>query len=60
MVQHLINSSLEYKQLMTYKHLDFDADKPMQYKKLRIKVAGIYENKDQSFFGRVKAEALPF
>ena len=48
MVQHLINSSLEYKQLMTYKHLDFDADKPLQYKKLRIKMAGIYENKDQS------------
>ena len=48
MVQHLINSLLEYKQLMTYKHLDFDADKTMQYKKLRIKMAGIYENKDQS------------
>ena len=31
MVQHLINSLLEYKRLMTYKNLDFDADKPMQY-----------------------------
>lgn len=48
MVQHLINSLLEYKQLMTYKHLDFDADKPLQYKKLRIKMAGIDENKHQS------------
>ena len=44
---------------MTYKNLDFDADKPMQYKELRIKMASIYENQDQSLFGRVKAEALP-
>ena len=58
MVQHLINSFLEYKRLMTYKNLDFDADKPMQYKELRIKMASIYENQDESLFGRVKAEAL--
>ena len=30
MVQHLINSLLEYKRLMTYKDLDFNANKPCQ------------------------------
>ena len=55
MVQHLINSLLEFKRLTRYKNLDFDADKPMQYKELRIKMASIYENQDQSLFGRVKA-----
>ena len=46
---------------MTYgiQNLDFDADKPMQYKELQIKMANIYENQDQSLFGKVKAEALP-
>ena len=29
-----INSLLENKRLTTYKNLDFDADKPMQYKEL--------------------------
>ena len=36
MVQYLINSLLDYKRLMTYKNLDYDAEKPMQYKELRI------------------------
>ena len=31
----------------------------MQYKELRIKMASIYENQDQSLFGRVKAKGLP-
>ena len=44
---------------MTYKDLDFNADKPMQYKELQIEMASIYENQDQSLFGRVKTEALP-
>ena len=44
---------------MAYKNLDYDADKPMQYKEVRIKITSIYENQDQSLFGRVKAEALP-
>ena len=59
MVQYLINSLLECKRLMTYKDLGFDADKPTQHKELPIKMASIYENQDQSLFGRVKAEALP-
>ena len=58
-VQHLINSLLENKWLMAYKNLDYDTDKPMQYKEVRIKITSIYENQDQSLFGRVKAEALP-
>ena len=36
MVQHLINSLLENKRLMTYENLAFDTDKPMQYKELWI------------------------
>ena len=44
---------------MTYKNLDFDAGKPMQCKEIRMKMASIYENQDQSLFRRVKAEALP-
>ena len=36
MVQYLINSLLDYKRLMTYKNLDYDAEKSMQYKELRI------------------------
>ena len=44
---------------MTYQNLDLDADKPMQYKGIRMKMASIYENQDQSLFRRVKAEALP-
>ena len=31
----------------------------MQHKELQIKIPSIYENEDQSLFGRVKAEALP-
>ena len=32
MAQHLFNSLLEDKRLTTYQNLDFDGDKPMQYK----------------------------
>ena len=31
---------------MTCKNLDFEADKPVQYKELQIKMASIYENQD--------------
>ena len=44
---------------MTYKTLDFDSDKPMQYKELRIKMTSIYENQDQSLFGRAKTDVSP-
>ena len=44
MVHHLINSLLEYKRLMMYKNLDFDADKPRQYKEQQIKRVSIYKN----------------
>ena len=47
-VQHLINSLLEYRRLMTYKNLAFDADKPVQSKEIRTKMASIYANQDQS------------
>ena len=43
MIDHLIDCLLNYKSNMQYKSLDFDADKPMQYKELRIDMAAIYE-----------------
>ena len=58
MVHHLINSLLEYKRLTMYKNLDFDADKPMQYKEQQIKRVSIYKNQDQNFFSQVEAEAF--
>ena len=58
MIEHLIDCLLEYKSLMSYKGLDFDGDKPMQYRELRLKLADIYRN-DTSVFGPVVAENLP-
>ena len=37
--------------------IDFDADKPMQYEELQMKMASIYENQDPSLFGKVKASS---
>ena len=44
---------------MTCKNLGFNADKPIQYKKLQIKMDNIYKNQDPSLFRNVKAAALP-
>ena len=39
MVSNIIDCILEYKSSMEYKGLDFDRDKPMQYKELRLLMA---------------------
>ena len=58
MIEHLIDCLLEYKSSMTYKNLDFDADKPMQYKELRLLLASIYKE-DVSLFGPLAPTRLP-
>ena len=43
---------------MAYNNLNFNVDKPVQYKELQIQMASIYKKQDQSLFGRVKVEDL--
>jgi hypothetical protein len=58
MIEHLIDCLLDYKSSMMYKNLDFDADKPMTYRKLRLAMATIYEE-DISVFGPLALTPLP-
>ena len=46
MIEHLIDSLLEYKSRMSYKSIDFDADRPIQYKEMRLSMANIYMDTD--------------
>eukprot|EP00794_Sanderia_malayensis_P005023 gene5023-5681_t len=41
MMEQLITCLHQYKTAMSYKNLDFDADKPIQYKELRLKMASL-------------------
>ena len=41
MIDNLINCLHQYKAGMSYKSLGFDADKPIQYKELRLKMSFI-------------------
>ena len=59
MIEHLIDCLLDYKSLMTFKNLDFDADKPAQYKHLRVAMANIYEE-DVSLILVWSARSNPF
>ena len=45
---------------MSYRDLDFDADKPIQYKELRYKMALKYEDEDVSLFGPARPFLLQF
>ena len=58
MIEHLIDCLLDYKSSMTFKNLDFDADKPAQYKHLRVAMANIFEE-DVSLFGPLAVTPLP-
>ena len=46
MIENLMNCLSSYKGLMEYKSLDFDADKPAQYKHLRREMAKLYTDED--------------
>ena len=60
MIESLLNSLIEYKICMSYRNLDFDADKPLQYKELRYKMALKYEDEDVSLFGPARSFLLQF
>ena len=47
MVENLIDFLSAYKSSMEYKSLDFDADKPAQYKHLRQEMAKLYADEDE-------------
>ena len=48
-IEQLIDSMMEYKTQMSYKGIDFDGDKPMQHKELRLMMAEI-NKEDTSLF----------
>ena len=58
MIVHLLDCLLDYKSSMTFKNLDFDADKPAQYKQLHVAMAGIYVAY-VSLFGPLAVSPLP-
>ena len=53
MVENLINQLSSYKSSMEYRSLDFDADKPAQYKYLKTEMAKLYAEQDEELFGPV-------
>ena len=57
-IEHLIDCLLDYKSSMTFKILILDADKPVQYKHLRVVMANIYEE-DVSLLCPLAGAPLP-
>ncbi|XP_057305334.1 uncharacterized protein LOC130642262 [Hydractinia symbiolongicarpus] len=49
MVFNLINCLLDYKAKCEFENIDFDADKPMQYKVIRTELAKLYQNEEEVF-----------
>ena len=56
MIENLIDCLSSYKSIMEYRSLDFDADKPAQYKHLRKEMAKLYADEDESLFGPVSQD----
>ena len=50
MVENLIESIKSFKASMTFKHLDFEADKIAQYSAVRETMAAIYCDDETLFF----------
>ena len=50
MIENLINCLSSYKSVMEYRSLNFDADKPAQYKYLRKEREKLYADEDDSLF----------
>ena len=59
MIEHLIDSLLEYRSRISYKSIDFDADRPIQYKEMRLSMTKIYMETDFSLFGPICVVPLP-
>ena len=56
----LINCLSDYKTTMPYQGVDFDCDKPRQYKMLREAMAKLYSCDEETIlFGPVSVEYLP-
>ena len=53
MIGNLVTCLMAYKARMEYQALDFDGDRPAQYKELRKELAKLYEIEDVSLFGPV-------
>ena len=53
------DSLLECKSRMSYKSIDFDADRPIQYKEMRLSMTKIYMETDFSLFGPICVVPLP-
>ncbi len=53
MIQNLIKFLYSYKTRLSYNGVDFDADRPLQYREVRKSMAKLYED-DQAFFGPVE------
>ena len=60
MIERLLDSLIDYKTCMSYMNLDFDADKSIQYKELRYKMALKYDDEDVSLFGPARPFLLQF
>ena len=58
MISNLITCLLEYKVACEYKNIDFDADKPCQYNKMREEMAKIYQD-DEELFGPDSLIVIP-
>jgi hypothetical protein len=58
MINSLIICLLEYKVACEYKNIDFDADKPCQYNKMREEMAKIYQD-DEELFGPYPLIVIP-
>ena len=53
-ISSLLNCLHDYKTKLAYQGLDFDADRPLQYRILRKEMAKIYESEDPLLFGPVE------
>ena len=56
MIENLIDCLSSYKSIMEYRSLDFDVDKPAQYKHLRKEMAKLYADEDESLLGPVSQD----
>ena len=57
MIENLITCLTAYKARMEYQAVDFDGDRPAQYKELRKEMAKLYEIEDVSLFGPLSLSA---
>ena len=57
MIENLITCLTTYKARLEYQAVDFDGDRPAQYKELKKEMAKLYEIEDVSLFGPLSLSA---